>query len=223
MNSFFEYLYNQKMNISTTYIDNHGNIEANTEYLDDKFILNIEGSEFTSESLGMFQRFNGINHKRIELGDYNQLLNCKLKFRLPVKILKSNKDYDSFLELTLTYGNENEGIILQKLQLEETLIEIKNGHWLEVGLLKLIELLPTETKLKCCFSCSYSDYSVYGFGFFGCMICYRNAKKEYLEIKDKDDYVELIDKGVGFYLETYLCKEFEPRKKGIKYRIWEIE
>ena len=208
------------MNIPTIYIDKTGTINANMVYDGKEFILEIEEAKFISASLDMFQRFNGGSKERLVVDGYNRLLNCILIFTFPITVLKDNIENETSLEIELKIGSkeepENHRISEQKLTVENFSVksEISSG----IDLDKLIKHLPDNLKLKCCFTCSYSDYGVYGSLFFNGMFCFKNIKKEYLLTKDKYDYLEIMDKGTGLFFETHLCEEYEKRTLQSGYR-----
>ena len=83
--------------------------------------------------------------------------------------------------------------------------------------------LPVGTFMKVCFNCALSDYSPYGHGSFGSMICFKSNKAGYLGMPygddfDKDAYFEVLDTVRETVQETYLCPEFVERLPGTGYR-----
>jgi len=78
--------------------------------------------------------------------------------------------------------------------------------------------LPKGVYLLACINCLYSDYSPYGQGMFGCMMCFKNLKTEYLTVRTKDDFWAVHDRYDRMVQETYLCSEFQRRIVGIGYR-----
>lgn len=73
--------------------------------------------------------------------------------------------------------------------------------------------------IKSCFSCQYSDYSPYGSGDYGTMLCYRRHKEEYLKVNNKNDFFEYLEmKDFDTRQEDYLCEEYEVRNKCKGYR-----
>jgi hypothetical protein len=78
--------------------------------------------------------------------------------------------------------------------------------------------LPDGTYLKACYKCLYSDYSVYGHGLFGNMMCFRNAKEEYLSVRNKSDFMDIQDLYESIVQETHLCADFRLRVPGTGYR-----
>ena len=78
--------------------------------------------------------------------------------------------------------------------------------------------LPEAVFIKACINCLYSDYSLYGHGLFGCMMCFRNLKADYLKVTTKKDFWSVHGRQDRFVQETYLCPEFERRIPGTGYR-----
>ena len=98
----------------------------------------------------------------------------------------------------------------------------KSG-WFEDEMLDVQRKLPPGTFMKACINCAFSDYSPYGHGLFGNMICFRANKAGYLALPsganfEKDDYFAVLDTVSEMVQETYLCPEFERRTPGTGYR-----
>jgi len=72
--------------------------------------------------------------------------------------------------------------------------------------------------MKACINCLYSDYSPLGHGLFGCMMCFRNLKAEYVKVTTKDELWPIHDRYDRLVQETYLCPDFERRIPGTGYR-----
>jgi hypothetical protein len=92
----------------------------------------------------------------------------------------------------------------------------KSGH-IEGAFDVLREQLGDRYKFKNCYGCLYGDYSVYGSGAFGSMLCYVNQKNEYKKVKTKDEYMNLTN-DFAIVQEIYCCDKFETRKAGTGYR-----
>jgi hypothetical protein len=90
--------------------------------------------------------------------------------------------------------------------------------WFEDELLSIQRQLHEGVFIKACINCLYSDYSPSGHGLFGCMLCFRNLKAEYLKVKTKQDFWSVHGRQDRFVQETYLCPEFERRIPGTGYR-----
>jgi hypothetical protein len=90
-----------------------------------------------------------------------------------------------------------------------------DDDWFEDGLLRLESLLPAPTRLRCCATCLYSDYSPGGHGLTA-MACHRDAKEQYLSVRSKHEYWSVpVTEDV---IETYLCPEYQRRVHGTGYR-----
>ena len=88
-------------------------------------------------------------------------------------------------------------------------------EWFEDGVSRLAKLLPPETRLICCATCLFSDYSPGGHGLLG-MLCHRNAKRQYLAVRSKAEYWHIpVTEEV---METHHCDEFQHRVPGTGYR-----
>lgn len=89
----------------------------------------------------------------------------------------------------------------------------------ETALHNICSQIADDYCIKCCFTCQYSDYSPYGNDYYGCMLCYRSHKDEYLKVNSKDDYFEyLYDMDYEIRQETYLCSDYATRNKCSGYR-----
>lgn len=91
--------------------------------------------------------------------------------------------------------------------------------WFESNLQELIRMMAPQYRLKCCFTCQWSDYSPYGADDFGTMLCYRAHKEEYLRVNTKNDYFEHLEElPVEQRQETYICPDFAVRDQCEGYR-----
>lgn len=90
--------------------------------------------------------------------------------------------------------------------------------WFEDELLDIQSQMPEGVFIKACINCLYSDYSPYGHGLFGSMMCIRNLKAEYLKVTTKHEFWSVHGRQDRFVQETYLCPEFERRIPGTGYR-----
>ena len=91
--------------------------------------------------------------------------------------------------------------------------------WFGENLKELVYILAPEYRLRCCFTCQWSDYSPYGADDFGTMLCYRAHKAEYLKVNDEYDYLEYV---YGLPCEqrqeTYVCPDYALRDQCGGYR-----
>lgn len=205
------------MSIRTTYIDKLGTVETEIVNDGEKLTLDIDGTKFTSRFFDDFEIDNkDTKPVRFSLNKNNELTSCRLVCELPLTLTHQGKDIQTVLAVDLYLENKTNAIFTIKIGEKE--IKTNTIELFESGLNELKENLPEGYKLKCCYGCSFADYSVYGQGFFGTMLCFRNIKKEYLQVADKEQYMEIMDNHDRLVQETYLCADFQERVKGTGYR-----
>jgi hypothetical protein len=90
--------------------------------------------------------------------------------------------------------------------------------WFEGELNDLQRQLPSHHYVKACINCQFSDYSPYGHGLFGSMLCFRDLRDEYQRVTSKDTFWTVHDRYTELVQETYLCGEFQRRVPGTGYR-----
>jgi hypothetical protein len=78
------------------------------------------------------------------------------------------------LQLTLEYGDDR-------------VASSGTSGWFEDELAQVQRQLPQSVFIKACINCLFSDYSPSGHGLYGQMMCFRNIKTEYLQVKSKQD------------------------------------
>lgn len=93
-----------------------------------------------------------------------------------------------------------------------------SGGSFEDELRDLQHALPESAYLKACISCAFSDYSPAGHGLFGSLACFRGNKVAYRQVTGKHALFAIWDTMTEFVQETYLCPEFEHRRRGAGYR-----
>ena len=186
--------------------------------------MNLRGVEFSGSSFDYFRldenELKG-NLKTFSLNKYNELSDFKLECEIPVIMLENNKDseavlriefkhkileistgfYDYELKLILNFqGQEFRSTVYGDF--EDCFGEISNK----------LRKAQNNIALKCCFGCKLSDYSVYGHDVFGSLICFKNFKERFLNMKTQYDYYDLLEeKNLEYVQEVYLCSEFQPR------------
>ena len=124
--------------------------------------------------------------------------------------------------MTLVLGKSNQRGGIDKVDLN-LILKIGNqvfeggGGYFEDAFNQILAEMNVEYQMRNCFGCQFSDYSVYGQGLFGSMLCFRNQKENYSAVKSKEEYMQL-DLHKEVVQEIYCCPEFEPRKKNVGYR-----
>jgi Family of unknown function (DUF6304) len=169
--------------------------------------------EATVEQLGRFSLNNGC------------LCSCRIESRIPVPIIDCGSQVVGALSVELVLGDPAPTGSLDREQLR---IVLEYGDqqyagpgtsgWFEDELLAIQARLPVGVFMMACINCLYSDYSPAGHGMFGCMMCFRNLKAEYLNVKTKGEFWSVHDRYDRMVQETYLCPEFERRIPGTGYR-----
>lgn len=206
----------------------HNGIEESQIFSDGKNLklmlrgINFSGTDF--DSLSPEKEANIAMLKSFSLHE-SCLCDCKLEcvIKLPVQVRGNIIEGDLLILLEL--GSPTHRGMLDKEDLRltlqydtERLISSGASGWFEDELLEIQKLLPNDVFMKACINCAYSDYSPYGHGLFGWMMCFRNLKQEYLQVKSKDDFFRIQEQFDRLVQETYLCNEFERRKMQTGYR-----
>lgn len=214
----------------TTYQDATGTIQSDMHLLNRQFTIRLDGILFTSDMLDDFAFVNEaephIRHTdlpaRFSICEQGFLTNYEMQFSIPLQVV--DKHTNTSIEASLYIG-----IMLQNnpnKQTAELILHIPNetlsykgkSGFFEIALQQIQKQLPENYHLKCCFGCAFSDYSVYGQAFWGTMLCYEHIREKYSQVKDKDEFMEIMEEYNGIVAETHLCPEFQIRKKGTGYR-----
>ena len=173
---------------------------------------------YTSEELERFtfrplDIYNSTN-KFYELRDFD------ICFVVPVVAFrpKNNNSFDATLEIKMIVRSTTSGDsrINLKLNTGQKEYSAESGVF-EIAANQINKEINGDFILKNCFWCLYSDYSVYGQGSVGSMICYVKHKDQYLKVKTKDEYMDLPTDN-PFVQEIYYYDSFEPRRPEIGYR-----
>lgn len=150
---------------------------------------------------------------------------CKLVVTIPTIIVERSSELSLDLEVIIELGTptpegglESEDVSIRLLHPKGEVKSSGTSGWFENELLDIQRGLPEGSRLKNCIGCAYSDYSPFGHGLFGGMLCFRNLKEEYSAVETKDDLLSLHDRFDRFVQETYLCDEFEVRQPNTGYR-----
>jgi Family of unknown function (DUF6304) len=203
-------------------------------------ILN-DGKSLTMVVRGV--RFRGNDFDRLEPQDrsdsmrlssfsflHGSLCFCLIEAEIPVPVVTANGEVNGLLGFELELGEDlpTGQMDPERLKLHLKVNEMifssdgKSG-WFEDEMLDVQRKLPSGTFLKSCINCAFSDYSPYGHGLFGNMICFRANKAAYLALPsgedfEKDAYFDVMDTVAEIVQETYLCPEYKRRPPGTGYR-----
>jgi len=192
-----------------------GNLRFTSRYFDDFELEDYQS--FTPEQLERFSLkpvdIYGSDEKVFELKNFN------LSFSIPVTILNRKTEQTTnselYIKLTIKMVDDDTRIFLK---ISNNGKEFSATSSLFEGAADQInKQIDGQFVIKNCFWCLYSDYSVYGQGLVGSMLCFLKHKDQYLKVKDKEEYMELPN-DVPRVQEIYFCNSFEPRKPGTGYR-----
>ena len=203
------------------------------------------GTEFTElfndgSHLKTFIRgveFEGIDFESLEVCEtsritdritvwQNQLCDCVINCEIPIQIQTIDNLVDTTLRIEYTLGKpQSDGKSLDEYSLIISLQydnatytgDTKSGYF-EDEINRIQAQLPGNVFIRCCLNCMFSDYSPYGGGSFGSMLCFKNHKEEYVKVRCKADLWAIHDDFDKQVQETYICGEFLRRVKGIGYR-----
>ena len=211
----------------TQYTDTYGT-EATTITNDGETLrmmlrgLAFSGSDF--DDLCLPEGATPEQRRRVPL-QHGRLCSCRLACCIPLPVWDHGRQEQGDLTVALTLGDPAPHGGLDRLELHLTL-EYNEGRFVSSGkagmfedeLLHIQTQLPDGVYMKACINCLYSDYSPYGQGMFGTMLCFRNHKAAYLKVASKSDFWSIHDDPDRIVQETYLCPEFERRVPGTGYR-----
>lgn len=156
---------------------------------------------------------------------HGDLCSCRLECQIPVPVHDHGVQKSGTFSVELILGDPAPNGGLDREELWITLeydgrqyVGPGTSGWFEDELLAIQARLPEGVYFKACINCMYSDYSPYGHGLFGWMMCFRNLKAEYRKVTTKREFWAVHDKYDRLVQETYLCPEFERRVPRTGYR-----
>lgn len=209
--------YRDKFGEEHTTIHNNGHLLS----------LTVRGVTFEGNDFDSLKATTPLNNPQLETFTlhHGDLRDCEIECDIPMILIDNEDSSESNLHVHLKLGapRSDGGIENEELQLRLD-IDVRSYYscgqhgWFEDELLEIHEQLSNNRYLKCCFNCAFSDYSPAGSGLFGSMLCFRDSKREYLEVKNKADLLSILEKMTEFVQETYSCSEFEKRLPGTGYR-----
>lgn len=223
------------------YRDNQGSVDIIIENNFDTLVTEIDGivfsgsdfndlcidnkSRYTDKQLARFTFLRTPIYQTHQISE--SLCNCSFEISVPQNIIDklTNIQVYTYLKIEISLGNSrNEmpgaGIEAESVTLSLTITgEIFSGtsDCFELSFDQIRDQIKDKYQLKNCYGCMYGDYSVYGQGSFGTMLCFRNQKAAYNNVTTKSEYMELgpPDRRVQ---EIFCCDQYENRKNGAGYR-----
>jgi Family of unknown function (DUF6304) len=192
----------------------------------------VRGIPFQGKDFNRFEPKDAPNTAHLSSFQFlhGSLCFCVIEADIPVPVVTRSGVVDGLLTFELKLGKplptgqmDRERLKLRLTVNQQTFYSQGNTGSFEGEMLNVQSQLPTGTLMKVCFNCAFSDYSPYGHGLFGNMICFRANKTGYLTMPsgedfDKDDYFDVMETVSEMVQETYLCPEFERRTPGTGYR-----
>ena len=210
-----------------TYVDRNG-LEALVFHNDGTTLtttirgIRFEGRSF--DSLAPTSPAQGAQLASFTLND-GDLCGCTLALDIPMPVIVGRATTTGVLHVQLQLGQpapnggvDHEHLTLTLTYQDGTCASPGTSGLFECELLALQGQLPDDVHLQACITCLYSDYSPYGQGLFGTMLCFRNMKAEYLRVSSKDDFWAVHGREDRQVQETFLCDQFKRRIAGTGYR-----
>jgi hypothetical protein len=217
---------------SARYKDRFG--EENTTILNDGVTLTmmVRGVRFQGSDFDSFEPQDVPDPAQLSSFTFlhESLCLCVIEADISVPVVVPTGIVDCLLTFQLELGEplptgqmDRERLKLSLKVNEQTYCSEGKSGWFEDEMLDLQGKLPPGTFMKACINCAFSDYSPYGHGLFGNLICFRANKRGYLGLPSgedfsKDAYFDVMETVSEMVQETYLCPEFEKRVPGTGYR-----
>jgi hypothetical protein len=153
------------------------------------------------------------------------ICNCLLDVTLPIHLRERETVLPADLRVSLVLGKPDhrnaidEEYYTASLDFRGQRIHTTDrANDFEDLLIQLTKQLPDDVYFFNCFGCQFADYSVYGNGAFGTMMCFRNVKERYNAVNSKLDYRQIQDTFEEIVQEVYRCEEFQRRRPDAGYR-----
>lgn len=210
-----------------TYSDDHGLEVIEITNDGDELRLKVRGVEFYGSDFDGLEPEESTAPALLEQFTLNHrdLCGCELSWEMPIVIIEQEHELLGRLEITLSLGAPapNGGIDHEELSItlcygEHRVESVGGSGWFEDALVSIASQLPNSASMKSCFGCLYADYSPYGSGLFGSMMCFEGARAEYLAVRSKSDFLALHDRYTRIVQETFSCPSFTKRIRGTGYR-----
>ena len=185
----------------------------------------IRGVEFSGPDFDGMSPVNGSIDLMGFTLNHGELCACLLAFNVPVPVIAQGSEVSGVLRVQLELGASapNGGIDRERLVIVLEYDEHRvassgsSGGFFCDELADIERQLPESVYIKACINCLFSGYNPGGHGLYGGMMCFRNIKSEYLQVKSKRDFFSIVGRQDRFVQETYLCSEFSRRVPGMGY------
>lgn len=225
-----------------TYKDDFGIIDIIIRNDFKKFSLKIgevefEGAEFNALEIVNKQLYSVQQLERFTLSRtpiygtdkfVEEVCSCTFNIKIPQLIIGSETKEKFVVNMNIEYvlGDERpinlgSGLEFEKIYLSFQIIgELfkSEGDFFEFLFEDIQSQFNGRYILNNCFGCLYSDYSIYGQGALGSMMCFVRQKDEYIKVKNKSEYEANLTEDYDIVQEVFLCNKFQIRRKGTGYR-----
>ena len=209
------------------YTDTHGTEHTSISNDGETLRVAIRGVEFAGTDFDSLQPIEETPADRLQSFSLHrsELCSCRLEFEMQIPLRDNGRDRTGVLSIDLRLGSPspNGGLDCEQLLVvldydDRRIAGSGESGWFEDELTEIQKQLPDGVYMKACINCLYSDYSPYGHGLFGQMMCFRNLKDEYLRVASKEDFWSVHDRYDRLVQETYLCPDFKRRVPDTGYR-----
>jgi len=211
----------------TRYSDKSGTEETVITNDGEVLRMNVRGVQFSGPNFDSFEPPENMPEDQLASFSLNHrdLCSCCIECQIPISVRAGgvSKTGTLFVQQVLGDPAPHGGLHLEELHIT---LECRCGKysgtgtsgWFEDELLEIQTQLPDGAFMEMCINCLYSDYHPAGHGAFGCMMCFRNVKSEYLAVQSKQDFWSVVDHYERYVQETFHCDDFERRLVGTGYR-----
>lgn len=209
------------------YTDSYGT-ETTTIINDGETLrMTIRGVEFEGDDFDSFEPHESASIDQLSSFSLhrNELYSCRISCDISVPINRNGEVLAGSLIVELDLGDPipNSGLDKEQLSIVLKFEELYfsgsgTSGWFEDELIEIQKKLPEGVYIQACINCLYSDYSPYGHGLFGTMMCFRNLKQEYLRVTSKEEFWPVHDRYDRLVQETFLCDDFKRRIPCTGYR-----
>ncbi len=176
----------------TKFTDSHDSEQTAITNDGETLRMGIRGVQFAGTDFdSLAPSDNASQHQLSQFAlNHNELCSCRIECAIPIPVYDHGKQTAATLYVDLILGSPDPKGGLDREELRITLACDRGrfagsgrSGWFEDELLEIQSQLPDGVHMLACINCLYSDYSPYGHGAFGRMMCFRNLKAEYLAVK----------------------------------------
>lgn len=177
-------------------------------------IRGVECWGFDVDSIGPDPDDHPEEIEELETDQWGHLLGLSATGKVPCILDDGDETVASTLIFALGPPTADSSAVSISVTIGDQIVE-SHGHDFEDTLEELTAKLPPGLRLRCCYTCLFSDYSPWGTSGSE-MFCHRNDRDQYLQVTTKADYIAVpITENVPAF---YVCEEWTQRTPGTGYR-----